>query len=42
MTLSGAAADKRLAMSTANQKQALVYICTGSSVAVSLDRSKKK
>jgi molybdopterin-containing oxidoreductase family iron-sulfur binding subunit len=26
MTLSGAAADKRLAMSTANQKQALVYI----------------
>jgi hypothetical protein len=26
MTL-GAAADKRLAMSTADQKQALVYIC---------------
>ncbi|MFV8325037.1 TAT-variant-translocated molybdopterin oxidoreductase [Flavobacterium sp. ZS1P14] len=40
MTLSGAAADRRLAMSTANQKQALVYIynvITGSSVAVSLD-----
>lgn len=40
MTLSGAAADKRLAMSTANQKQALVHIynvVTGSSVAVSLD-----
>jgi MoCo/4Fe-4S cofactor protein with predicted Tat translocation signal len=40
MTLSGAAADKRLAMSTANQKQALVQIynvITGSSVAVSLD-----
>ncbi len=40
MTLSGAAADKRLAMSTANQKQALVHIynvITGSSVAVSLD-----
>jgi molybdopterin-containing oxidoreductase family iron-sulfur binding subunit len=36
MTLSGAAADKRL-MSTANQKQALVHIyniVTGSSVAV--------
>jgi molybdopterin-containing oxidoreductase family iron-sulfur binding subunit len=26
MTLSGAAADKRLPMSTANQKQALVHI----------------
>jgi molybdopterin-containing oxidoreductase family iron-sulfur binding subunit len=41
MTLSGAAADKRLAMSTANQKQALVHIyniVTGSSVAVSLDQ----
>ncbi|MFV5688737.1 TAT-variant-translocated molybdopterin oxidoreductase [Flavobacterium sp. ZT3R25] len=40
MTLSGAAADRRLAMSTANQKQALVHIynvITGSSVAVSLD-----
>ncbi|WP_367755418.1 TAT-variant-translocated molybdopterin oxidoreductase [Flavobacterium sp. WC2430] len=40
MTLSGAAADKRLAMSTANQKQALVHIynvITGSSVAVNLD-----
>jgi molybdopterin-containing oxidoreductase family iron-sulfur binding subunit len=40
MTLSGAAADKRLAMSTADQKQALVHIynvVTGSSVAVALD-----
>jgi MoCo/4Fe-4S cofactor protein with predicted Tat translocation signal len=40
MTLSGAAADRRLAMSTANQKQALVHlynVVTGSSVAVSLD-----
>ncbi|KIB00039.1 quinol:cytochrome C oxidoreductase [Flavobacterium sp. KMS] len=40
MTLSGAAADKRLPMSTANQKQALVHIynvVTGSSVAVNLD-----
>jgi MoCo/4Fe-4S cofactor protein with predicted Tat translocation signal len=40
MTLSGAAADKRLPMSVANQKQALVYlynIITGSAVAVSLD-----
>ncbi len=40
MTLSGAAADKRLPMSTANQKQALVHIyniVTGSSVAISLD-----
>ena len=40
MTLSGAAADKRVPMSTANQKQALVHIyniVTGSSVAVSLD-----
>jgi MoCo/4Fe-4S cofactor protein with predicted Tat translocation signal len=40
MTLSGAAADKRLPMSTANQKQALVHIfnvVTGSSVAVRLD-----
>ena len=40
MTLSGAAADKRLAMSTANQKQALVHICnivTGSAIAVNLD-----
>jgi len=40
MTLSGAAADKRLPMSTANQKQALVHIyniISGSSVKVSLD-----
>ena len=40
MTLSGAAADKRLAMSTANQKQALVHIynvVTGSTVSVNLD-----
>jgi len=40
MTLSGAAADKRIAMSTANQKQALVQIyniITGSSIANSLD-----
>ncbi|MFE3846442.1 TAT-variant-translocated molybdopterin oxidoreductase [Flavobacterium sp. LB3P45] len=40
MTLSGAAADKRFAMSSANQKQALVLIyniITGSSAAVSLD-----
>ncbi|TRX37038.1 TAT-variant-translocated molybdopterin oxidoreductase [Flavobacterium restrictum] len=40
MTLSGAAADKRLAMSTANQKQALVLIyniVTGASVPVALD-----
>ncbi|WP_339918962.1 TAT-variant-translocated molybdopterin oxidoreductase [uncultured Flavobacterium sp.] len=40
MTLSGAAADKRLPMSTANQKQALVHIyniVTGSAVAVSLE-----
>jgi len=39
MTLSGAAADKRLPMSVANQKQALVLIyniVTGSSVAVNL------
>ncbi|SHF90986.1 quinol:cytochrome c oxidoreductase iron-sulfur protein precursor [Flavobacterium micromati] len=44
MTLSGAAADKRLAMSTANQKQALVHIyniVTGSSIAVKLDSSYK-
>ena len=36
MTLSGAAADKRVPMTTANQKQALVNIyniITGSSVA---------
>jgi molybdopterin-containing oxidoreductase family iron-sulfur binding subunit len=41
MTLSGAAADKRVPMSTANQKQALVKIynvITNSSVAVSLDK----
>jgi molybdopterin-containing oxidoreductase family iron-sulfur binding subunit len=40
MTLSGAAADKRFAMSTANQKQALVHIyniITGSSSAINLD-----
>ncbi|RKS99130.1 TAT-variant-translocated molybdopterin oxidoreductase [Flavobacterium sp. 123] len=40
MTLSGAAADKRLPMSTANQKQALVQIyniVTGSAVSVNLD-----
>lgn len=44
MTLSGAAADKRIAMSTANQKQALVHIyniITGSSVAASLDAAFK-
>jgi molybdopterin-containing oxidoreductase family iron-sulfur binding subunit len=44
MTLSGAAADRRLPMSTANQKQALVHIyniVTGSSVAVSLDNKFK-
>ena len=40
MTLSGAAADRRLPMSTANQKQALVLIynvVTGSSVPVTLE-----
>ncbi|MBF2709343.1 TAT-variant-translocated molybdopterin oxidoreductase [Flavobacterium soyangense] len=40
MTLSGAAADKRIAMSTANQKQALVLIynsVVGASVPVTLD-----
>ena len=40
MTLSGAAADKRLPMSTANQKQALVHlynVVTGSSMAVALE-----
>jgi len=40
MTLSGAAADKRVAMSTANQKQALVLIyniVVGASVLVTLD-----
>ncbi|MEC5164331.1 MoCo/4Fe-4S cofactor protein with predicted Tat translocation signal [Flavobacterium sp. PL11] len=44
MTLSGAAADKRLAMSTANQKQALIHIynvVSGSVVAVKLDPSFK-
>ncbi|CAN1556672.1 MoCo/4Fe-4S cofactor protein extended Tat translocation domain [Flavobacteriaceae bacterium] len=44
MTLSGAAADKRVAMSTVNQKQALVTIyniITGSSVATSLDAAYK-
>ncbi|NGY36297.1 TAT-variant-translocated molybdopterin oxidoreductase [Flavobacterium sp. XN-5] len=44
MTLSGAAADRRLPMSTANQKQALVHIyniVTGSAVAVSLDEAFK-
>ena len=42
MTLSGAAADKRVAMSVANQKQALVKIynaITGSSVGTSLSNS---
>ena len=42
MTLSGAAADKRIPMSTANQKQALVKIynaITNSAVASSLDKS---
>src|SRR6478672_4574530 len=41
MTLSGASADKRVAMSTANQKQALVKIynfITGSSAATSLGK----
>jgi molybdopterin-containing oxidoreductase family iron-sulfur binding subunit len=44
MTLSGAAADKRLAMSTANQKQALVLIYNtviGDSVPVTLDSKLK-
>ncbi|WP_418264748.1 TAT-variant-translocated molybdopterin oxidoreductase [Flavobacterium faecale] len=44
MTLSGAAADKRLPMTIANQKQALVHIynvITGSSVAVNLEASIK-
>jgi molybdopterin-containing oxidoreductase family iron-sulfur binding subunit len=44
MTLSGAAADKRLAMSTAVQKQALVHIynvVTGASAAVNLEASVK-
>ncbi len=44
MTLSGAAADKRLAMSTANQKQALVLIYNtviGASVPVTLDSKLK-
>ncbi|MBU0941766.1 MAG: TAT-variant-translocated molybdopterin oxidoreductase [Bacteroidetes bacterium] len=44
MTLSGAAADKRLAMSTADQKQALIHIynvITGSAVAVNLDAKYK-
>ncbi|AWG20359.1 quinol:cytochrome C oxidoreductase [Flavobacterium faecale] len=44
MTLSGAAADKRLAMSTAVQKQALVQIyniVTGSNVSVTLDATVK-
>lgn len=42
MTLSGASADKRVAMSTANQKQALVKIynyITGGSAATSLDKA---
>ena len=42
MTLSGAAADKRIPMSTANQKQALVKIynaITNSAVATSIDKS---
>ncbi|GIZ10404.1 TAT-variant-translocated molybdopterin oxidoreductase [Flavobacterium sp. UMI-01] len=45
MTLSGAAADKRLPMTIANQKQALVHIynvVTGSSVAVNLDAKLKE
>ncbi len=44
MTLSGAAADKRLPMSTANQKQALVLIyntVVGASVPVTLDSKVK-
>lgn len=44
MTLSGAAADKRIAMSSANQKQALVLIyniITGSAVGVNLDAAFK-
>ena len=44
MTLSGAAADKRLAMSTASQKQALVQIyntVVGASVPVTLDAKLK-
>jgi len=44
MTLSGAAADKRIAMSTANQKQALVTIynvITGSSIGTNLDAAFK-
>ncbi len=44
MTLSGAAADKRLPMSTANQKQALVHIyniVVGANVAVTLDSTLK-
>ena len=44
MTLSGAAADKRLPMTVANQKQALVQIynvVTGSSVAVNLESKLK-
>jgi molybdopterin-containing oxidoreductase family iron-sulfur binding subunit len=42
MTLSGAAADKRIPMSTANQKQALVKIyniITNSAISTSLDKS---
>ncbi len=44
MTLSGAAADKRIALSTANQKQALVLIynmVVGASVPVTLDAKLK-
>jgi MoCo/4Fe-4S cofactor protein with predicted Tat translocation signal len=44
MTLSGAAADKRIAISTANQKQALVLIynlIAGASIPVSLDAKLK-
>jgi MoCo/4Fe-4S cofactor protein with predicted Tat translocation signal len=44
MTLSGAAADKRIAISTANQKQALALIyniVVGASVAISLDTKLK-
>ena len=44
MTLSGAAADKRVALSTANQKQALVLIyniVAGASISVTLDAKLK-
>jgi molybdopterin-containing oxidoreductase family iron-sulfur binding subunit len=42
MTLSGAAADKRLPMSTANQALVHIYnIVTGSAIAVTLDNQFK-